>query len=411
MSVSPGAWWRTASPAARRALVAASLGWMLDAMDVLLYSFVLNDVAREFRLTDRESGVLLAAPLAASAVGGALFGWIADRAGRTRALVASILAYSVATAACGLSTSALQLVACRIVLGLGLGGEWATGAALVAETWPDAHRGKALGVMQSAWAIGYAAAAAVYALVAPNWGWRGVFFAGLAPALVTLWIRRSVEESPMWLANRHGATRPSVRSALSREVLSRGAIVTAMNAAAMFGWWGLFTWLPAYLSRPEPLGAGLSIVRTSGWIVLMQVGMWFGYVTFGYLADVVGRKPAYVGYLLAAAMLVPWYAGVRDVRWLLVLGPAVAFFGTGYFSGFGAITAEIFPTEVRATAQGIAYNLGRGLSAVAPVTVGFVSERAGLGAAFSLTSAAFVVAAALWIGIPETKGRSLDSSR
>jgi MFS family permease len=313
----------------------------------------------------------------------------------------------VATAACGLSTSAAHLVACRIVLGLGLGGEWATGAALVAETWPDAHRGKALGVMQSAWAIGYAAAAAVYALVAPIWGWRGVFFAGLAPALVTLWIRRRVEESPMWLANRHMAARPSAGSVLSREVMRRGAIVTAMNAAAMFGWWGLFTWMPAYLSRPEPLGAGLSIIGTSGWIILMQVGMWFGYVTFGYLADVVGRKPAYVGYLLAAAMLVPLYAGVRDVRWLLVLGPAVAFFGTGYFSGFGAITAEIFPTEIRATAQGIAYNLGRGLSAFAPVTVGFVPERAGLGAAFSLTSAAFVVAAFFWIGIPETKGRSL----
>jgi MFS family permease len=410
MTATAGTWWRTASPSARRALIAASLGWMLDAMDVLLYSFVLNDVAREFTLSDRESGVLLAAPLAASAVGGALFGWLADQAGRTRALVASILAYSIATAACGLSTSALQLVVCRILLGFGLGGEWATGAALVAETWPDAHRGKALGFMQSAWAVGYAAAAAVYALVAPAWGWRGVFFAGLAPALVTLWIRRHVEESPLWLANRHQRARHPARVAVSREVVRRGAIVTAMNAAAMFGWWGLFTWMPAYLSRPEPLGAGLSIIKTSGWIVLMQAGMWLGYVTFGYLADSLGRKPTYVGYLLVAAVLVPLYAGVRDVRWLLLLGPAVAFFGTGYFSGFGAITAEIFPTEIRATAQGVAYNLGRGLSALAPVTVGFVSERAGLGAAFSLTSAAFLVAAAFWIAIPETKGRSLFDS-
>ena len=195
-------WWRSAPASARRALIAAALGWMLDALDVLLYSFVLNDVRREFGLSDRASGLLIALPLASSAVGGALFGWLADRVGRTRALTASIAVYSAATAACGLAQNVQQLAVCRAVLGLGMGGEWATGAALVAETWPAAHRGKALGVMQSAWAIGYAGAAAVNALVLPAWGWRGVFFAGLAPALLTLWIRHSVEESPLWLEHR-----------------------------------------------------------------------------------------------------------------------------------------------------------------------------------------------------------------
>ena len=172
-------WWRSAPASARRALVAAALGWMLDALDVLLYSFVLNDVRREFGLSDRASGLLIALPLASSAVGGALFGWLADRVGRTRALTASIAVYSVATAACGLAQiGGAARAVCRVVLGLGMGGEWATGAALVAETWPAAHRGKALGVMQSAWAIGYAAAAAVNALVLPVWGWRGVFLRG-----------------------------------------------------------------------------------------------------------------------------------------------------------------------------------------------------------------------------------------
>ena len=203
-------WWRSAPASARRALVAASLGWMLDAMDVLLYSFVLDDIRREFALSDRTSGLLIALPLASSAVGGALFGWLADRIGRTRALTASIAVYSLATAACGLAQSVEQLALFRIVLGLGMGGEWATGAALVAETWPAAHRGKALGVMQSAWAVGYAAAAAVNALVLPRWGWRGVFLAGVVPALLTLWIRRAVEESPR-LARRPGA--PPLRPA------------------------------------------------------------------------------------------------------------------------------------------------------------------------------------------------------
>ena len=409
MSIAPGSWWTAAPHAARRALVAASLGWMLDAMDVLLYSFVLNDIAREFALSDRASGILLAAPLAASAAGGVLFGWMADRLGRTRALSASILAYSVATAACGLSGSVLQLAACRIVLGLGLGGEWATGAALVAETWPDAHRGKALGVMQSAWAIGYAAAAAVYAFVAPAWGWRGVFFAGLAPALVTLWIRSGVEESPLWLAHRRDASKRPVRAVLSRAVIRRGALVTAMNAAAMFGWWGLFTWIPAYLSRPEAAGgAGLSILRTSAWIILMQGGMWLGYVTFGFVSDRIGRKRTYVAYLLTASVLLSIYVSIRNPPALLALGPFVAFFATGYFSGFGAVTAEIYPTSIRASAQGFTYNIGRVASAVAPWAVGSLASTHGFGPALMLSSAAFVLAALSWAWIPETRGKALE---
>jgi MFS family permease len=400
-------WWRSAPASARRALVAAALGWMLDALDVLLYSFVLNDVRREFGLSDRASGLLIALPLASSAVGGALFGWLADRVGRTRALTASIAVYSAATAACGLAQSVQQLAVCRAVLGLGMGGEWATGAALVAETWPAAHRGKALGVMQSAWAIGYAGAAAVNALVLPVWGWRGVFFAGLAPALLTLWIRHSVEESPLWLAGR-ARTAPGARR-ISAPVLRLAVIVAAMNAATMFAWWGLFTWIPAYLARPGAEGgAGLSLVRTSAWVILMQAGMWLGYVSYGFLADRFGRRRTYVTYLLVAALLVPVYGATRNAAALLALGPLVAFFGTGYFSGFGAVTAEIFPTAIRATAQGVTYNIGRGLSALAPITVGALSADYGLGAAFSITSGAFVLAAVLWIWIPETRGRSLD---
>jgi MFS family permease len=404
-------WWRSAPASARKALVAASLGWMLDAMDVLLYSFVLDHIRREFALSDRMSGLLIALPLVSSALGGALFGWLADRIGRTRSLTASIAVYSLATAACGLAQSVEQLALFRIVLGLGMGGEWATGAALVAETWPAEHRGKALGLMQSAWAVGYAAAAAVNALVLPVWGWRGVFLAGVAPALLTLWIRRSVDESQVWL------DRPvrqvdgrSVGRVLEAPLMRLALIVAAMNAATMFAWWGLFTWIPAYLARPAAEGgAGLSLLRSSTWIILMQAGMWLGYASFGFLSDRFGRRRTYVTYLLVAAVLVPLYGATRDPTILLVLGPFVAFFGTGYFSGFGAVTAEIFPTAVRATAQGVTYNAGRGLSALAPFTVGALAVHYGLGAAFSITSGAFVLAAVLWIWIPETRGHSLVS--
>jgi MFS family permease len=397
------------TPAAKRALLAAALGWMLDAMDVLLYSFVLDDVRREFGIDDRMSGVLLALPLAASAIGGLAFGWLADRVGRTRALSASILLYAVATAACGVATDVWQLAIARLVLGLGMGGEWATGAALVAETWPAEHRGKAMGLMQSAWAVGYALAAAVNALVLPRFGWRAVFLVGLVPALVTLWIRRRVEESPLWLA---GRATPRLTGGLADVLRGPGARTTwllmAMNAATMFAWWGLFTWIPSYLARPiDQGGAGLSIVRSSTWIIVMQVGMWCGYVSFGFVADAIGRKRSYIIYLVVAAVLVPIYAMTRDVRWLLLLGPFLAFFGTGYFSGFGAVSAELFPTHLRATAQGLTYNAGRALSALAPVAVGAIAVGRGLGWAFLVTSMAFAVAAVLWIWIPETKGRAL----
>jgi len=401
--------WIEATPHARRALLAAAAGWMLDAMDVLLYAFVLDHVRAEFGIDDRMSGLLLALPLLASAVGGVLFGWLADRFGRTRALMASILVYSVATAACGLVSSVGQLAAARLLVGLGMGGEWATGAALVAETWPAEHRGKALGLMQSAWAVGYAAAAALNAVVLPAFGWRAVFLAGLLPAMVTLWIRRSVEESPLWLAGPQDA-KPA---ALAQVLIGRGARLTwtiaAMNAATMFAWWGLFSWIPSFLARPlDQGGAGLSLLRSSTWIVLMQVGMWLGYVSFGFIADRVGRKRTYVTYLIVAAVLVPLYATSRHPALLLALGPIVAFFGTGYFSGFGAVTAEIFPTPVRATAQGLTYNLGRGISAAAPFTVGALATVYGLGAALLVTSLAFVIAAILWTWIPETSGRALS---
>ena len=379
-------------------------------MDVLLYAFVLDYVRAEFGISDRTSGLLLALPLASSAAGGVLFGWVADRIGRTRALTASILVYSLATFGCGLVQNVWQLGLARMIVGLGMGGEWATGASLVAETWPAEHRGKALGLMQSAWAIGYAAAALVNAVVLPPFGWRAVFFAGVIPALLVFWIRRSVAESPLWLARRATAGH---RTAL-RPILFGGRArltwtIAAMNAATMFGWWGLFSWVPAYLGRPiEDGGAGLSLVRSSLWIVLMQTGMWLGYVSFGFISDRFGRRRTYVTYLIVAGLLVPVYATTRDPGWLLLLGPAVAFFGTGYFSGFGAVTAEIFPTSVRATAQGLTYNLGRGVSALAPYTVGVLAATHGLGGGLLVTSAAFFVAAALWAWIPETRGRALE---
>lgn len=403
------AWWREGSPEARRALIAAGLGWMLDAFDVMLYALLLTSIITDLGLTRQTAGAIGSATLLSAAAGGLIFGVVADRYGRTRALMGSVLIYSVFTAASGLATTALQLAIFRILLGFGMGGEWASGAALVSETWPASHRGKALGLMQSAWAIGYGLAAVVTMIVLPRWGWRVVFFIGVLPACLTLWIRRHVKEPELWLRNRN-SSQPKGRIA---DIFQDGRIpvtiaVTLMNACTLFAWWGFNLWLPGFLSMPAASGGvGLSAENMSWFIIAMQVGMWFGYITFGYISDIVGRKRAYVGYLLTAAALIAVYTSVRTPSTLLLLGPFVAFFATGYFSGFGAVTAEIYPTDIRATAQGFTYNLGRIASAAAPFTVGTLAQTRGFDVALSTTSVAFVLAALMWIWIPETKGRVL----
>lgn len=402
--------WTEASLDARRAFVAASLGWMLDAFDVMLYALVLSALVQDpsMGVSLTAGGYLGSLTLAASAVGGILFGVIADRLGRTRALTMSILIYSVFTFACGLAQNVTQLAVFRLFLGLGMGGEWASGATLVSETWPEKHRGKVLGLVQSCWAIGFALAALVNWMVLPRFGWRAVFFVGILPALFTFWIRRNVREPELWTRTRLPEARAVPARTAFSGLLGVAVLLTAMNAATMFAWWGLNLWVPSYLSLPVDRGGlGFSTATMSWFIVFMQVGMWFGYVTFGFISDRFGRKPTYMTYLVAAAALVWVYGSTTSPLALFLLGPFVAFFGTGYFSGFGAVAAEIFPTAIRATAMGITYNVGRLLSAVSPFVIGTMAETSGFGAAFSMTAVAFLVAAVLWLGLPETKGRQL----
>lgn len=408
----PLTWWHEADTRARRAFVAASLGWMLDSFDVMLYSLVLASLLQDpaLQLTTAVAGQLGALTLLAAAVGGVAFGVIADRIGRKRALMAAVLTYSVFTAACGFAQTVPQLAVFRILLGFGMGGEWATGVALVSETFPARHRGKALAFVQSSWAIGYALAAAVNLVVMPLWGWRGVFFVGVLPAVFTLWIRRKVEEPVMW-----HQTAPEARGRVSMLFAPGMARVTAfiilMNACTLFGWWGLNLWVPAYLNLPVDRGGiGLSSSAMSWFVIAMQVGMWFGYVSFGYVADAIGRKRAYVIYVLTASLLLPLYGAIRMPALLLVLGPFVAFFGTGYYSGFGAVIAELYPTAVRATAAGVCYNVGRIASAAAPFVVGSLAGTRGFGVAFAITGAAFLLAAVMWTGIPATHNRELRAN-
>ncbi|HEY7208667.1 MAG TPA: MFS transporter [Bryobacteraceae bacterium] len=379
---------------------------MLDSFDVMLYSMVLGPLMNDLAISKTAAGAIGSLTLVAAAAGGLAFGVVADRHGRVLALRWSVIIYAIFTAACGLAQNLTELLAFRVLLGLGMGGEWACGAALVSETWPARDRGKALGLMQSSWAIGYALAALTSALVLPLGGWRVVFFVGLAPALLTIWMRRSVKEPDAW-----SSSRPLVKAPLSqfadlfRDRLGRFTIaITLMNACALFAWWGFNLWIPAYLSLPETQGGlGRPAHVMTALILVMQFGMWLGYVTFGIVSDSVGRKPSYIFYLASASCVLFIYSVTRSSLILFLLGPLVAFFGTGHFAGLGVATAEIYETRIRATAQGFTYNVGRIASAAAPFTVGSWAATRGFPSAFRLAAIFFALAAFIWIWIPETR--------
>ena len=436
MAIGPLQLIRQATPGQRRTLLAAAMGWALDAFDAMLFSLVLAMLMHDLKMSKTTAGSLGTLTLLASGIGGVLFGLLADRIGRKQALMASILTYSVCSFVSGLATSIAMLAIARFVLGLGMGGEWNAGATLVAESWPTQFRAKAISIVQSSWALGFAAAALVAGPVSRWFGWRAVFFVGIVPAFVTLWIQRGVPESEMWSERARGhahglrdgkpplAAKPARGAPVDRASDFRVSIAATFrppylkytlalllfNFFALFAWWGLFTWLPPYLSLPvERGGRGFGVLgMTALMVVLNLCGMFPGYVTFGWVADQIGRRNAFLTYAVTAAVLIPLYAAARSQATLLVLGTLVAFFGTGLFSGSGIMGSEIFPTSVRAQALGFTYNGARAMSSVAPLVIGSVGEAKGLSWAFYLCAAGYLLAAVMTTQLPETRGKQLE---
>jgi MFS family permease len=417
--VNPGVpWWREVTPEQWRVLAAAKLGWMLDAMDFMLYAMALGQLRAYFEFDDATAGLLGTVTLIMSGVGGLVFGYVADRFGRTRALMATIVIFSLASLGAATSQSVLQLLFWRAVLGIGMGGEWASGAVLVSETWPAHLRNKAISIMQSGWAIGYMAAAVLAALILGNEsfgaeGWRWLFVVGVAPALFTLWIRRSVPESRAWVERAPARQRDNPLEGVFGRALIGGTLpIVARSAAVQFAYWGLFFWLPPFLSRPiEQGGAGMGVVGSLQWIIFMQIGAYLGYLTFGFIADKLGRRRTFILFMICAAAIVPIYGQMaRNPTVLLILSPLLGYFGHGYFSLFGGLIAELFPTAVRATGQGTTYNLGRMAGAIAPFTIGAVATLPGIGIGLALgvTSAFFLAAALLVLTLPDRSGQPLE---
>ena len=392
-----------------RALAAAQAGWMLDAMDFLLFTYAVIQIREEFSLSRPMMGALTSVALVASAAGGIVFGHLADRIGRVRAMTYSILLYSGATAGLATAGAVWQLIAWRILVGIGMGGEWSAGSVLVAETWPAEHRAKAMGIMQSGWAIGALFAAAISALVLEPFGWRVLFVIGVLPALAAFVIRKKVEEPQIWRERDRAAGR--WRDMFGRAYIRRTAIATMLASSVLIAYWGLVTWLPAFLASPvSEGGAGLNITRSATWLIVVQIGAFLGYVTFGWIADRIGRRPAFTLFMIGATAVVPIFAfGARSPFTLLLIGPLVGYFAHGYFSLFGAMLSELFPTSIRASAQGFCYNAGRLASAGAPLAIGSAAQTYGLGAAIAASATFFALGAVLIWLLPETRRTDLTA--
>jgi MFS family permease len=413
-------WYREITPDQWRALAAAKFGWMLDAMDFMLYAMAIGQLRAYFGINDATAGLLGTVTLVMSAFGGIVFGFISDRIGRTRALMATIALFSIASLGASTSQTLIQLLMWRAILGIGMGGEWASGAVLVSETWPPAHRNKAISIMQSGWALGYIMAAVlaglfIDVLALGDEAWRWLFAFGAVPALFTLWIRRAVREPEAWTKRRvpEGPRVNAFRVIFGPVYRTRTLLVIALGSAVQFGYWGIFFWLPGFLARPiADGGAGMGVVGSIGWIIPIQIGAYFGYLSFGFIADRLGRRRTFVLFMLTAALIVPIYGQMaRSPLILMLLGPVFGYAAHGYFSMFGSFIAELFPAEVRGTGQGTSYNLGRLAGAAAPYTIGAIATLpgVGIGLAMATTSAFFLTAALLVFALPDRSGQALDA--
>ena len=397
----------------RRAFAACVGGWALDAMDVQLYSFVIPTLIAIWGITRAQAGELGTAALLVSAAGGWLAGWLADRYGRVRTLQVAILWFAVFTFLSGLAQNFEQLFAARALMGLGFGGEWAAGAVLLGEVIRPEYRGKALGMMQAGWAVGWGTAALLYALffsVLPaETAWRVLFLVGIAPALLVFFVRRYVEEPAVYLEMRSKLAaqgeRPSALEIFRPPLLRVTVLGGLMGTGAQGGYYAVTTWLPTFLRTERKL----SVLDSAGYLAVSIAGAFCGYLAGGYLADKVGRRVTFLVFAIGAGVVAVTYTmfPFGDAA-MLVLGFPLGFFASGVFSAMGPFFTEHFPTRVRGVGQGFAYNLGRATGALFPTLVGLLSARIPLGQAIGLFAGiAYATMAIAAFLLPETRGKVL----
>jgi MFS family permease len=407
-------------------LAMAWAGWLFDFYDLMLFSFLLVPIRRDLGLEDAQLSLLLGSSLAATALGGLAFGWLADRFGRKSVLSATIITYSLGTFLCGVSPNLGLLLLFRVVTGLGVGGEWATGQTLVGETFPARMRARFAAVMQTGAPAGIALAAMVGGFVEPYlasllgqaWGWRACFFVSTLPALLVFAVRRFMPESDVWEewqrhpGRREQAAEQSFLSSLRRDPRIRKLFLLGLFLAVtdMSAYWFTYSWMPKYLYDKLQF----SMNKAGAFMLVTQTGGLLGYLSFGVVADWKGRRVAYTLYSFV------WAAGLLSVTWFwgfLATVPTLTLVflflvgvGTGNFSGYGPIFSELFPTRIRNTAMGTAFNLARGVQFFTPLVITWVASMTWLGPERSLgigisIGAFFALLTGVWVWtLPETRG-------
>ncbi|MFE4373456.1 MFS transporter [Streptomyces sp. NPDC056835] len=404
------AWLRALGPQGRRAFAGAFGGYGLDSYDFFTLPLSMVAIAAYFSLDSGQTGLLTTVTLVVSAVGGAIAGVLADRIGRVKALMITVITYAVFTVLCGFAPNYETLLVFRALQGLGFGGEWAVGAILVAEYASGKHRGRTLGAVQSAWAAGWALAVIVYTLVFQfldaDTAWRVMFWTGALPALLIVYVRRNVHDAPEAAAQRRESVEKGSFAAIFRADLLRTTFfATLMSTGVQGGYYTLATWVPTYLKTER----GLTVVGTGGYLTFLISGAFIGYLTGGYLTDRLGRKKniAIFAVLSAAAILAYINIPAGADGLLLVLGFPLGFCMSAIFSGFGSFLSELYPTAVRGTGQGFTYNTGRAVGALFPTLVGFLATSWGVGGALVFGAVGYGLAVVALIGLPETRGREL----
>jgi MFS family permease len=402
------------TPQERSTLTATFGGWALDGMDVMVYSFVIPTLIAAWHISKGQAGLLGTAALLISAVGGWLAGLLADRFGRARILQITILWFAFFTFLSGFTTSFWQLLMTRGLQGLGFGGEWAVGSVLMGETIRAQYRGKAVGTVQGGWAIGWGIAAICYtvlfSVLPAATAWRAMFWIGILPSLLVFYVRRRVPEPEIFKRTR--AREVAVgESSHWLEIFSPGLLKTTFLTALLAigvqgGYYAITTWLPTFLKTSR----GLSVLNTGGYLFVVIVGSFVGYMISAWLADRLGRKRTLILFAACSFLTVTAYTYLPISNAIMLgLGFPLGFFASGSFSPVGAFFTELFPSRLRGSGQGFSYNFGRALGALFPTLVGYLSARISLGHAISaFAAAAYLIMILAVTLLPETRGKELQ---